>query len=54
MVKARPDLFCAFVGTGEVANPATSYTVAHRELLRKAETLNDECAIHAGLDLESR
>jgi pimeloyl-ACP methyl ester carboxylesterase len=46
MVKARPDPFYAFVGTGQVAaNPATSYTVAHRELLRKAEVLEDERAI---------
>jgi pimeloyl-ACP methyl ester carboxylesterase len=37
MVKARPDLFYAFVGTGQVADPATSYAVSHRELLRKAE-----------------
>jgi pimeloyl-ACP methyl ester carboxylesterase len=45
MVKARPDLFFAFVGTGQVANPATSYTVAYGELLRKAEALKDERAI---------
>jgi pimeloyl-ACP methyl ester carboxylesterase len=45
MVKARPDLFYAFVGTGQVADPASSYTVAHRELLRKAETLKDARAI---------
>ena len=45
MVKARPDLFYAFVGTGQVADPATSYTVAYRELLKKAETLKDERAI---------
>ena len=45
MVKARPDLFYAFVGTGQVANPATSYTVAYEELLRKAEALKDERAI---------
>ena len=45
MVKAQPDLFYAFVGTGQVVNPATSYTVAHGELLRKAEALNDERAI---------
>ncbi len=45
MVKARPDLFYAFVGTGQVANPATSYTVAYRELSRKAEALKDEHAI---------
>jgi pimeloyl-ACP methyl ester carboxylesterase len=45
IVKARPDLFYAFVGTGQVADPATSYTVAHRELLRKAEALKDDRAI---------
>src|SRR5204863_7220050 len=45
MVKARPDLFYAFVGTGQVADPANSYTVAYRELLRKAEALKDERAI---------
>ena len=45
MAKARPDLFYAFVGTGQVADPANSYTVAYRELLRKAETLKDERAI---------
>jgi pimeloyl-ACP methyl ester carboxylesterase len=45
MVKAQPDLFYALVGTGQVADPATSYTVAHRELLRKAEALKDERAI---------
>lgn len=45
MAKARPDLFYAFVGTGQVADPATSYTVAYRELLRKAEMLKDERAI---------
>jgi len=45
MVKARPDLFYAFVGTGQVADPARRYTVAYRELLKKAETLRDERAI---------
>ena len=45
MVKMRPDLFYTFVGTGQVANPATSSTVAYGELLRKAEALKDERAI---------
>jgi pimeloyl-ACP methyl ester carboxylesterase len=45
MVKARPDLFYAFVGTGQVADPATRCTVAHGALVRKAETLKDERAI---------
>lgn len=37
MVKARPDLFHAYVGTGQVVDPARSYTVAHAELLARAE-----------------
>ena len=45
MVKRRPDVFYAFVGTGQVANPATSYTVAYGQLLRKAEAVKDERAI---------
>jgi pimeloyl-ACP methyl ester carboxylesterase len=46
MAKARPDLFYAFVGTGQVADPAQGYAVAHRELLSKAEELGEERAIH--------
>ena len=46
MAKARPDLFYAFVGTGQVADPAQGYGVAYTELLRKAEALEDERAIH--------
>ena len=38
MVKARPDLFYAFVGTGQVADPVRNYAVAYDELLKKAET----------------
>ncbi len=45
MVKARPELFYAFVGTGQVGDPAASYTVAHRELLKKAEAVHDERAV---------
>jgi len=45
MVKARPDLFHAFVGTGQVANPARNYFVAYDELLKKAESLGDQRAI---------
>jgi pimeloyl-ACP methyl ester carboxylesterase len=44
MVKARPDLFAAFVGTGQVGDPIASYTVSHRELLDKATVLDDERA----------
>lgn len=45
MVKARPDLFHAFVGTGQVADPGKNYAVAYDELLKKAESLGDERAI---------
>lgn len=39
MVKARPDLFYAFVGTGQVADPTRNYAVAYDELLKKAARL---------------
>jgi len=45
MVKARPELFSVFVGTGQVGDQATSYTVAHQELLKKAAALGDERAL---------
>jgi pimeloyl-ACP methyl ester carboxylesterase len=45
MVKARPDLFYAFVGTGQVADPAKNYAVAYGELLRKATALGDQRAL---------
>ena len=31
MAKARPDLFYAFVGTGQVADPAKNYAVAYAD-----------------------
>ena len=45
MAKARPELFYAFVGTGQVANPLTSYTIAYQDLLRKAKSVGDQTAI---------
>jgi pimeloyl-ACP methyl ester carboxylesterase len=45
MAKARPDLFHAFVGTGQVADPGRNYAVAYDELLRKAQALGDQRAI---------
>lgn len=45
MVKARPDLFYAFVGTGQVADPARTSAVAYGELLKKAKALGDQRAI---------
>jgi pimeloyl-ACP methyl ester carboxylesterase len=45
MAKGRPDLFYAFVGTGQVADPTRNYSVAYDELLKKAEELRDQRAI---------
>jgi pimeloyl-ACP methyl ester carboxylesterase len=45
MVKARPELFYAFVGTGQVADPAKTYAVAYEDLLKKAEALGEKGAI---------
>ena len=36
MIKARPEIFSAFVGTGQVGNPAENYRTAYRELLKNA------------------
>jgi pimeloyl-ACP methyl ester carboxylesterase len=50
MAKARPDLFWAFVGTGQVADPQRNYAVAYDELLKKAENLGEQRAVQ---DLKS-
>jgi pimeloyl-ACP methyl ester carboxylesterase len=50
MVKARPDLFSAFVGTGQVADPRRNYAVAYDELLRKARRVGEK---RAERDLEA-
>ena len=50
MAKARPDLFWAFVGTGQVADSRRNYAVAYGELLQKAENLGEQRAVR---DLES-
>ncbi|HWG16487.1 MAG TPA: alpha/beta fold hydrolase [Acidobacteriaceae bacterium] len=43
MVQMRPELFAAYVGTGQVADETRDYTVAYGALLKKAEGLhNDE------------
>ncbi len=46
MAKARPDLFSAFVGTGQVADPQQGYRVAYNALLEKAVKLGEARAIH--------
>jgi pimeloyl-ACP methyl ester carboxylesterase len=45
MAKSRPELFYAFVGTGQVGDSGKNYAVAHGELLRKAKALGDERAV---------
>jgi pimeloyl-ACP methyl ester carboxylesterase len=45
MAKARPDLFFAFVGTGQVADQTRNYAVAYEALLDKAERLGESRAI---------
>ena len=45
MAKTRPDLFYAFVGTGQVAaDPTRSYTVAYDEVLKAARRRGDQRA----------
>lgn len=45
MAKARPDLFHAYVGTGQVADPSRSYAVAHAALLAKARSSGTDRAV---------
>jgi len=45
MVRARPELFYAYVGTGQVADETKNYSVAYEELLKKAKAVGDERAI---------
>jgi pimeloyl-ACP methyl ester carboxylesterase len=51
MAKARPDLFYAFVGTGQVADAPRNYTVAYQDLLKKAERLGEQRAIRELTDI---
>ena len=45
MAKARPDLFYASVGTGQVADSTRSSSVAYDALLKKAKAVDDQRAI---------
>jgi pimeloyl-ACP methyl ester carboxylesterase len=45
MAKSRPDLFYAYVGTGQVADPSRSYAVAYTDLLSKAEAADADRAL---------
>jgi len=41
MAKARPELFYAFVGTGQVADPSRNYAVAYAALVERASREGD-------------
>jgi pimeloyl-ACP methyl ester carboxylesterase len=45
MTKARPDLFYAFVGTGQVGDATRNYAVAYEALLTKARALKERTAV---------
>jgi pimeloyl-ACP methyl ester carboxylesterase len=45
MAKARPELFYAFVGTGQVVDSGRNYAVAHGDLLKKAKALGEQRAV---------
>jgi pimeloyl-ACP methyl ester carboxylesterase len=45
MVRARPELFYAYVGTGQVADETKNYVVAYDELLKKARAVGNQQAI---------
>jgi len=45
MVRARPELFYAYVGTGQVADEVKNYSVAYDALLQKAQVSGNQQAI---------
>jgi pimeloyl-ACP methyl ester carboxylesterase len=45
MARARPDLFLAYVGTGQVADGPRNYGVAYDALLNKARAVGDQAAV---------
>jgi len=45
IARARPDLFFAYVGTGQVADGPGSYHAAYDVLLRKAHTMGNQQAV---------
>jgi pimeloyl-ACP methyl ester carboxylesterase len=45
MARARPDLFLAFVGTGQVGDSLRNYRVAYDALLKKARAVGDQTAV---------
>jgi pimeloyl-ACP methyl ester carboxylesterase len=51
MAKARPDLFHAYVGTGQVADPRHGYDVAYTDLLTEARRQGDSVAVRELVDV---
>jgi hypothetical protein len=45
MIRERPDLFVAYVGTGQVADERRNYTVAYEALLKKARDGGNQQAL---------
>lgn len=45
MARARPDVFIAYVGTGQVADGPRNYSVAYDALLNKARAVGDQAAV---------
>jgi pimeloyl-ACP methyl ester carboxylesterase len=46
MARAKPELFSAYVGTGQVSDfPVKNYTATYEALLKKAKALGDQRAI---------
>jgi pimeloyl-ACP methyl ester carboxylesterase len=47
MVKARPDLYAAYVGTGQVVAKAEKEEILYAELMREVRAANDESGLRA-------
>ncbi len=45
MVQARPDLFYAYVGTGQVSDETKNYSVAYAALMEKAQATGNQQAV---------
>jgi pimeloyl-ACP methyl ester carboxylesterase len=45
MVQTRPDLFYAYVGTGQVADETKNYSVAYAALLEKVQATGNQQAV---------
>jgi pimeloyl-ACP methyl ester carboxylesterase len=45
MIQKRPDLFVAYVGTGQVADEPRNYAVAYEALLKKAQATGNDQAL---------